>query len=75
MVSDFQNQIADKHDAWLLADIAHISGLVLTKQAKNPFEYCDVVTTTTHKTLRGPEQELFSSEREKEQVIDFHCFS
>lgn len=37
-----------------MADIAHISGLVAGKEAANPFEFCDVVTTTTHKTLRGP---------------------
>merc|ERR1712146_81243 len=36
------------------ADIAHISGLVATKQHPSPFEHCDVVTTTTHKSLRGP---------------------
>merc|ERR1712226_1796093 len=37
-----------------MADIAHISGLVATKQHPSPFEYSDVVTTTTHKSLRGP---------------------
>jgi glycine hydroxymethyltransferase len=47
-------EIADQHDAYLMCDIAHISGLVATAEAANPFEYCDVVTTTTHKTLRGP---------------------
>ncbi|KAI8813574.1 serine hydroxymethyltransferase [Cladochytrium replicatum] len=47
-------QIADNVGAYLMADIAHISGLVAGKAAENPFEYCDVVTTTTHKTLRGP---------------------
>lgn len=36
------------------SDMAHISGLVVAKEAANPFEYCDVVTTTTHKSLRGP---------------------
>jgi len=47
-------KIADAHGAYLMADIAHISGLVAGQEANNPFELCDVVTTTTHKTLRGP---------------------
>ena len=46
--------IADEVDAILMVDIAHISGLVATKQHSSPFEHCDVVTTTTHKSLRGP---------------------
>merc|ERR1711971_1395719 len=47
-------EIADEVGAYLMADIAHISGLVATKQHPSPFPYCDVVTTTTHKSLRGP---------------------
>merc|ERR1712061_946454 len=47
-------EIADEVGALLMADIAHISGLVATGQHPSPFEYCDVVTTTTHKGLRGP---------------------
>merc|ERR1711862_901559 len=47
-------EIADEVGAFLMADIAHISGLVATKQHPEPFTYCDVVTTTTHKSLRGP---------------------
>merc|ERR1739845_341843 len=47
-------EIADEVGSLLMADIAHISGLVATKQHPAPFEYCDVVTTTTHKSLRGP---------------------
>jgi len=46
--------IADEVGALLMADIAHISGLVATGQHPAPFEHCDVVTTTTHKSLRGP---------------------
>jgi len=47
-------EIADANGSLLLMDMAHISGLVATGEAKSPFEYCDVVTTTTHKSLRGP---------------------
>lgn len=46
--------IADEIGAYLMADIAHIAGLVATGHHPNPIPYCDVVTTTTHKTLRGP---------------------
>ncbi|XP_064477682.1 serine hydroxymethyltransferase-like [Ornithodoros turicata] len=47
-------EIADENNALLMADMAHVSGLVAAQVAPNPFEYCDIVTTTTHKTLRGP---------------------
>jgi glycine hydroxymethyltransferase len=46
--------IADEIGAYLMADIAHIAGLVATGHHPNPIPSCDVVTTTTHKTLRGP---------------------
>ncbi|KAH9312802.1 hypothetical protein KI387_027837, partial [Taxus chinensis] len=46
--------VADKCGAMLLCDVAHISGLVAAQEAANPFDYCDLVTTTTHKSLRGP---------------------
>lgn len=47
-------EIADKVGAYLLMDMAHISGLIAAGVNKSPFEYCDIVTTTTHKSLRGP---------------------
>ena len=47
-------QVADEVGAFLMADIAHPSGLVATGIHPSPMPYCDVVTTTTHKTLRGP---------------------
>ncbi len=47
-------KIADEVGAYLLADIAHIAGLVAAKAHPNPVSICDVVTSTTHKTLRGP---------------------
>ena len=46
--------IADENGSLLMMDMAHISGLVATGEAANPFQYCDIVTTTTHKSLRGP---------------------
>ncbi|KAL3638181.1 Serine hydroxymethyltransferase 6 [Castilleja foliolosa] len=47
-------QVADKCGAVLLCDMAQTSGLIAAKECASPFEYCDVVTSTTHKSLRGP---------------------
>ncbi|EGC37884.1 serine hydroxymethyltransferase [Dictyostelium purpureum] len=58
-------KIADKHGAFLLCDMAHISGMVAGKQAISPFLFCDVVTTTTHKTLRGPRAGLIFYRKSK----------
>ncbi|KAL0422270.1 UNVERIFIED_CONTAM: Serine hydroxymethyltransferase 7 [Sesamum latifolium] len=47
-------QIADKCGAVLLCDMAQTSGLIAAKECASPFEYCDIITSTTHKSLRGP---------------------
>ncbi len=55
-IIDFQRfrEIADKHGCLLWADVAHIAGLIVGGAHPSPFPHCHVVTTTTHKTLRGP---------------------
>jgi len=57
-------KITDKLGCYLMMDMAHISGLVATQELNNPFEYCDIVTTTTHKTLRGPRSGLIFFKKE-----------
>ena len=54
--------------------MAHISGFVATQQMNNPFEYCDLVTTTTHKTLRGPRSGLIFFKKEYENQINESVF-
>ena len=67
--------IADEIGAYLLADIAHIAGLVATGHHPNPVPHCDVVTTTTHKTLRGPRGGLIlSRDRELGKKLDKAVF-
>ncbi len=69
-------EIADKVDAYLMADIAHIAALVATGQHPSPFPYAHVVTTTTHKTLRGPRggMILSSAEFAKEHKLNKAVF-
>ena len=57
-------QIADKVGCYLMADMAHISGLVATEEHNDPFQYCDIVTSTTHKTLRGPRSGIIFIKKE-----------
>jgi glycine hydroxymethyltransferase len=57
-------EICDEVGAYLMADMAHISGLVATGLHPSPFDYADVVTTTTHKTLRGPRGGMILSDDE-----------
>jgi glycine hydroxymethyltransferase len=71
-------KICDNVGAYLMADMAHISGLVAANLIPNPFDYADVVTSTTHKTLRGPRAGLIwyrrgvrsTSEKGKEVLYD-----
>mmetsp|Transcript_578 Transcript_578/g.693 ORF Transcript_578/g.693 Transcript_578/m.693 type:complete len:456 (-) Transcript_578:1016-2383(-) len=70
-------QIADENGALLLCDMAHISGLVATGVVDSPFEYADVVTTTTHKSLRGPRSGMIffrKDERKFEEKINWAVF-
>lgn len=67
-------EIADKHNAILLADISHISGLCVSGEHPHPFPYADVVTTTTHKILRGPRAGLIICKRKYGKQIDKSLF-
>lgn len=67
-------KIADKNGSFLMADIAHISGFVATGEMNSPFKYCDVVTTTTHKTLRGPRSAIIFFKRHLESKINDGVF-
>ena len=65
-------EIAHSVDAVLMADIAHIAGLVATGLHPSPFPYADVVTTTTHKTLRGPRGGMIMSSNEVNEKYNFN---
>ena len=68
-------EIADLNDSYLLADIAHIAGLIAGKTSENPIKYAHVLTSTTHKTLRGPRGGvIFSNSIELGKKIDKALF-
>lgn len=67
-------EIADKVWAILLADIAHIAWLVAAGIIENPVPYCDVITTTTHKTLRGPRGWMIMCKQKYAKAIDRAVF-
>ena len=58
-------EIADVCKAFLMVDMSHVAGLVAGKAYNSPFPYADVVTTTTHKTLRGPRSAIIFSRKDK----------
>lgn len=67
-------EIADEVDALLFVDMAHIAGLVAGGEHPNPVPYCDFVTTTTHKTLRGPRGGMIICKEKYAKTIDKQVF-
>ncbi|MBP2076224.1 serine hydroxymethyltransferase [Oceanobacillus polygoni] len=67
-------EIADEVDAYLMVDMAHIAGLVAAGLHQNPVPYSDFVTTTTHKTLRGPRGGMILCKEEYAKQIDKSIF-
>jgi len=67
-------EIADDCNAYLFSDMAHTAGLIAAKCLNSPFEYADVVTTTTHKTIRGPRSGMIFAKKELMNTINFGVF-
>ncbi len=75
-IIDFKKfaEIAKEVDAYFMVDMAHIAGLVAAGIHPNPVEYADIVTTTTHKTLRGPRGGMILCREEHARAIDKAVF-
>ena len=75
-IIDFKKfrEIADEVGAYLMVDMAHIAGLVATGQHPSPIPYADFVTSTTHKTLRGPRGGIILCKEEYAKLIDKTVF-
>ncbi len=67
-------RIADEVGALLLNDMAHISGLAAARECADPFEHCDVVTSTTHKSLRGPRAGVIFYRKRFENAVNSAVF-
>src|SRR5437879_8325763 len=72
--TDRFREIADEVGALLLCDMAHFAGLVAAGLHPNPVEYCDFVTSTTHKTLAGPRSGFILCRQEHAQAVDRAVF-
>jgi len=57
-----------------MVDMAHVSGLIASKLLKSPFEYADIVTSTTHKSMRGPRAGIIFYKKKYEEAINFGVF-
>lgn len=75
-IIDFEKfrQVADAVGAYLMVDMAHIAGLIAADLHPNPVEYADFVTSTTHKTLRGPRGGLILCKKEYAKAVDKAIF-
>lgn len=67
-------EICDSVGAYMMVDMAHIAGLIASGQHENPIEYADFVTTTTHKTLRGPRGGAILCKKEYAEKLDKSIF-
>lgn len=67
-------EICDSVGAYFMVDMAHVSGLIASKLLKSPFEYADIVTSTTHKSMRGPRAGIIFYKKKYEEAINFGVF-